>query len=83
MKTLSFEDWGSLAQTNVASVFFVTMAFLSLLEESTKHGEKHMASVINMSSAGSHMSISFGYVSKYNFLFLIEHVDAGDFSIRT
>lgn len=65
-ETLSFTDWGSLAEINVASVFFVTMAFLGLLEESAKtevRGQKHSASVINISSAGPHMSLSFGYVS--------------------
>lgn len=63
---LSFADWGDLAQINVASVFFVTMAFLGLLEESSKRevrGQKHMASVINISSAGPHMNMSLGYVS--------------------
>lgn len=70
--TLDFEDWGNLAQTNVASVFFVTMAFLGLLEESTKHGEKHSASVINIGAAGSHMSISLGYVSVYDVSFSIK-----------
>lgn len=64
-ETLSFADWGSVAQINVASVFFVTMAFLGLLEQSTKTevgGQKHTASVINISSAGPHMNQSFGYV---------------------
>lgn len=70
LETLSFEDWGSLAQTNLASVFFVTMAFLGLLEESTKHGEKHTASVINIGAGGSWTNISFGMVSGRYFIFL-------------
>lgn len=65
-ENLNFEDWGSLAQTNVASVFFVTMAFLGLLEESAKHGQRDMASVINISSAGPHMHLANGYVSVYH-----------------
>ncbi|EJD07537.1 NAD-binding protein [Fomitiporia mediterranea MF3/22] len=48
----SFEDWGSLAQTNVASYFFVTMAFLDLLVET---------SIINITSGAGQTKLPFGY----------------------
>ena len=61
-EALDFKEWGLVTETNVASVFFVTMAFLSLLEESTKDGHGD-ASIINISAAGPHMSLSFGNAS--------------------
>ncbi|KAL5513158.1 hypothetical protein ACEPAH_3556 [Sanghuangporus vaninii] len=57
----SFEDWGSLAQTNVASYFFVTMAFVDLLVESTQGKEGATASVINVTSGAGQIRLSFGY----------------------
>ncbi|KLO15201.1 NAD-binding protein [Schizopora paradoxa] len=61
----SFEDWGSHFALNIGSTFFVTNAFLGLLEASTKStrsGEdKQWASVINITSAVSSFTLSHGY----------------------
>ena len=62
----SFEDWGTLAKTNVASYFFVTMAFVGLLIGSTKGKEGSTASVINITSGAGQIRLSFGYVSHPN-----------------
>ncbi|KAI5123546.1 hypothetical protein M0805_006705 [Coniferiporia weirii] len=59
----SFEQWESLARTNLASVFFVTTAFLALLEASTHGREGATASVINITSNTAHMNISFGFIA--------------------
>lgn len=74
-EALEFKEWGLVAETNVASVFFVTMAFLSLLEESTKDGHGD-ASVINISAAGPHMSLSFGNASVDSVCVLIDLTNA-------
>ncbi|PAV19005.1 short-chain dehydrogenase [Pyrrhoderma noxium] len=57
----SFEDWGTVAQVNVAAYFFVTMAFLELLVASTKGKEDSTATVINVTSGGGTYKLSLGY----------------------
>ncbi|KLO15202.1 NAD-binding protein [Schizopora paradoxa] len=61
----SFDDWGSHFALNVGSAFFVTNAFLGLLEASTKPtnpgDDKQWASVINITSAISSHTLSHGY----------------------
>ena len=59
----SFEDWAGLSNLNVASVFFVTSAFLGLLEASTKGRTGASASVINISSIAAHVKLPLLYVS--------------------
>ncbi|KAH8116414.1 NAD-binding protein [Phellopilus nigrolimitatus] len=46
-----FDQWDTLAQTNVASLFFVTMAFLGLLEAGRGGAGDETASVINFAYA--------------------------------
>jgi len=61
----TFDDWGSHFALNVGSVFFVTNAFLGLLEASTNtpHAgeDKQWASVINITSAISSHTLSYGH----------------------
>lgn len=59
----SFEDWADLSSLNVTSVFFVTSAFLGLLEASTKGRPGASASVINISSIAAHVKLPLIYVS--------------------
>jgi len=63
----TFEHWEDMFRANVASVFFVTCAFLGLLEaSSTRRSDGVMASVINISSAVANMRLShsiFAYCS--------------------
>ncbi|KIM30822.1 hypothetical protein M408DRAFT_15274 [Serendipita vermifera MAFF 305830] len=52
----TFEEWSALFNVNLASIFFTTFAFLSLLEDGAKDlderftSHKHSTSVINISS---------------------------------
>ncbi|THG97302.1 hypothetical protein EW145_g7641 [Phellinidium pouzarii] len=57
----SFEQWEAVSRINVASVFFVTTAFLGLLDASTHGLEGATASVINISSTVAHGTLSWGY----------------------
>jgi len=55
-----FNEWNYTYQTNVASIFFVTYAFLGLLEAGARHlGAGETTSIVNISScvATSHMPI--------------------------
>ena len=62
----SFEEWAKLEDVDLASIFFVTTAFLGLLRASVKGGvEDATASVINVSSAVTHFDISHGVVSLF------------------
>jgi len=60
----TFAPWDEMFKVNVSSIFFVTFAFLGLLEESTKAKEGATASVINISSAVAEMKISHSLVSR-------------------
>lgn len=59
----SFDDWESVARTDVASVFFVTTAFLPLLARGAGDGDSAKASVINISSIWAHSKLNYGVVS--------------------
>lgn len=59
----SFEDWSKLEDIDIASLFFVTTAFLGLLVASTKNAEGSTASVINITSATTHSYLHHGVVS--------------------
>lgn len=59
----SFQPWEDMFRVNVASIFFVTSAFLGLLDASTQGVESMTASVINISSAVAAMRISHSLVS--------------------
>jgi len=58
-----FKDWESTFSTTTASIFFVTTAFLGLLEAGAKdaHFSAETASVINITSVVTHMNISLFY----------------------
>jgi NAD(P)-dependent dehydrogenase (short-subunit alcohol dehydrogenase family) len=49
-KEASFEDWTSTYSTNVSSAYFVTAAFIPLLDASTKHHFGWSGTVINITS---------------------------------
>ncbi|KAF8335381.1 uncharacterized protein EI90DRAFT_3048122 [Cantharellus anzutake] len=46
----SFEDWQQLFSINLASIYFVTTAFLGLLDKGSKVGGDWSASVVNITS---------------------------------
>lgn len=46
----TFEEWTSTYQTNVAAVYFMTTAFLPLLQKATDHQYGYSGTVINISS---------------------------------
>ncbi|KAL5531658.1 hypothetical protein ACEPAG_4535 [Sanghuangporus baumii] len=56
----SIELWDAVARTNVASVFFVTTAFLGLLAKSAEANGGQYASVINISSGFAFTRLNFG-----------------------
>lgn len=62
MKAASFEEWGNVYQTNVSAVFFVTMAFLPLLNKGADDGSGLKSSVINISSIGGQSKLNYGVV---------------------
>ena len=55
----TFDDWADVWQTNVSSVFFVTMAFLGLLTKSESGG-----SVVNIGSISGVMKLSQEHVRR-------------------
>ena len=66
----SFEDWASVYSINTFSIYFVTVAFLDLLDKGTKDLEArkqpHSASVINVTSISGQIKLAqrhFGYNS--------------------
>lgn len=54
----SFEEWGGLYSNNVASIFFVTTAFLGLLHKASDARGAWSASVTNISSMSGQLKIS-------------------------
>jgi len=46
----SFEEFGDTFQTNVSSIYFVSVGFLPLLEAGTKSTKGYASSIINISS---------------------------------
>lgn len=62
----TLEDWCDTYRTNVASTFFVTMAFLPLLQKATENHPGYSGTVINISSISGIVQTSqnhFGYNS--------------------
>ncbi|EJD07556.1 short-chain dehydrogenase [Fomitiporia mediterranea MF3/22] len=55
------DHWDAVHHTNVASVFFVTTAFLGLLAKSAQSKEGRMASVINITSVFKHSRMHWCY----------------------
>lgn len=49
-ETAEFEDWAQIYKTNTAQLYFMTTAFLPLLQKSTDHIPSFSAAVINISS---------------------------------
>lgn len=49
-KDATFEDWVDSYRTNVPSIFFLTTAFLPLLQKSTEHQHGYSGTVINIAS---------------------------------
>ncbi|QRV74681.1 short chain dehydrogenase [Ceratobasidium sp. AG-Ba] len=56
----SFEEWGDLYKNNVASIFFVTSAFLGLLHKASAEHGPWTGTVINISSLNGHLKVSQG-----------------------
>jgi len=54
----SFEEWGGLYANNVASIFFVTSAFLGLLHKASDQRGAWSASVVNISSMSGQLKIA-------------------------
>lgn len=46
----TFDDWTATYKTNVAAVYFMTTAFLPLLQKATEHQHGYSGTVINISS---------------------------------
>ncbi len=65
----SFEEWSDVFRTNVAAVYFTTVAFLPLLEAGTKAAQAadddHYACVINITSMSGSTKVSQGHFA-YN-----------------
>ncbi|KAG8773815.1 hypothetical protein FRC12_002303 [Ceratobasidium sp. 428] len=55
-----FEEWGQLYTVNVAGIFFVTTAFLGLLQKASEERGAWSAAVINISSISGQLKISQG-----------------------
>jgi len=60
----TFDDWCNTYRTNVPQLFFMTMAFLPLLQKATEHQYGYSGTVINISSISGLVQSSqhhFGY----------------------
>lgn len=49
-ETATFDDWVSQYKTNVASIYFMSTAFLPLVEASTKHNPGWSGTILNITS---------------------------------
>ncbi len=58
----TFEDWQELFSVNLASMYFVTTAFLGLLDKGSKAGGDFSASVVNITSISGSYKLSQGHV---------------------
>jgi len=81
-----FQEWESITTLNTASIFFVTTAFLGLLEKGAKDlGPEKTASVINISSAVTNMKTShsvFSYVTTKSAATRLTTVLAADLALK-
>jgi NAD(P)-dependent dehydrogenase (short-subunit alcohol dehydrogenase family) len=68
----SFEEWSSLYAINTFSIYFVTVAFLDLLDKGSKDFDKEgfSSSVINITSISGLMKVAQRHVSKLSFYFM-------------
>ncbi|KAJ6258984.1 hypothetical protein Dda_5879 [Drechslerella dactyloides] len=64
-KDQEFDDWRAVFETNVASTYFVTLAFLPLLQEGGKKSPGYSSTVINISSVSGIMKLSQNHMA-YN-----------------
>jgi NAD(P)-dependent dehydrogenase (short-subunit alcohol dehydrogenase family) len=70
----SFEEWIEVFKTKTAGPYFVTMAFLSLLEKGARAREGQTSSVVNISSVnGSYMKVTGGVVSRKGWVLCGQH----------
>ena len=58
----SFEDWSSHSSVNLASIFFVTTAFLGLLTKGSDDIPGYWSSVINITSISGILKLSQNHV---------------------
>jgi NAD(P)-dependent dehydrogenase (short-subunit alcohol dehydrogenase family) len=58
----SFEAWADLYKTNTFSIFFVTNAFLGLLDKGSREKEGYTSSVINITSISGIMKLAQNHV---------------------
>jgi NAD(P)-dependent dehydrogenase (short-subunit alcohol dehydrogenase family) len=65
----SFEEWSSLYAINTFSIYFVTVAFLDLLDKGSKNHDKEgfSSSVINITSISGLIKVAQRHVSKFSF----------------
>jgi len=54
----SFEAWSELYRINTFSIFFVTNAFLGLLDKGSREKEGYTSSVINITSISGIMKLA-------------------------
>jgi NAD(P)-dependent dehydrogenase (short-subunit alcohol dehydrogenase family) len=59
----SFEEWDEVLRANTVSLYFVTLAFLELLQKGSKDRAEYSASVINITSYFGSTKPSYGHVS--------------------
>jgi NAD(P)-dependent dehydrogenase (short-subunit alcohol dehydrogenase family) len=67
----SVDEWANLHTINVAPLFFVSTAFLGLLEKGTKETSGYVAVIINITSISSVMKTSQNHVSLPMYLLFI------------
>ena len=58
----TFDGWADLFTTNVTPVFFMTMAFLGLLQKASNGPQQQSACVINIGSISGLMKLSQNHV---------------------
>lgn len=56
-KEATFEDWDDTYRTNVSSIYFMTTAFLPLLQKSTDNSQSWSGVVVNISSISGQVKI--------------------------
>jgi NAD(P)-dependent dehydrogenase (short-subunit alcohol dehydrogenase family) len=61
----TFEGWASLYTINVSSLFFVSTAFLGLLDKGSRELEGYSASIVNISSISALIKLSQDHVSSF------------------
>lgn len=59
----TFDQWSNLFSINISAVFFVTTAFLGLLDNASKADEPFSASVINITSISGSTKVAQAHVS--------------------